>query len=143
MLDQSGKRLSEVGLLHKLCNSKTRILIDAGAFVLEMENHDLVKKWLEIDTEAEAAIYFAKDNRAWVQYRATKKTVPLLATPFAENLSNCLVYLDEAHTRGTDLKLPANATGALTLALNQTKDNTAQGMWRLESFVPFPYFMPS
>jgi len=143
MLDQSGKRLSEAGLLHKLCNSKTRILIDAGAFVLEMENHDLVKKWLEIDTEAEAAIYFAKDNRAWVQYRATKKTVPLLATPFAENLSNCLVYLDEAHTRGTDLKLPANATGALTLALNQTKDNTAQGMWRLESFVPFPYFMPS
>lgn len=55
------------------------------------------------------------------------EAVPLLATPFAENLDECLVYIDEAHTCGIDLKLPQNARGALTLALSQTKDHTVQG----------------
>ncbi|KAK5705789.1 hypothetical protein LTS12_028255, partial [Elasticomyces elasticus] len=58
-------------------------------------------------------------------------TIPLLATPFADDLTDCLVYLDEAHTRGTDLKLPANAKAALTLGLNQTKDHTVQAAMRM------------
>lgn len=63
-----------------------------------------------------------------VLYKGAKnKKVPLVATPFADNLNNCLVFLDEAHCRGTDLKLPHNARGALTLALGQTKDQTVQG----------------
>lgn len=56
-----------------------------------------------------------------------RKKVPLVATPFADNLAQCLVFLDEAHCRGTDLKLPQSAKGALTLALGQTKDQTVQG----------------
>jgi hypothetical protein len=36
-------------------------------------------------------------------------------------LTDCLVYLDEAHCRGTDLKIPAKSKGALTLGeLNST-----------------------
>ena len=104
-----------------------KILIDAGAYILEMDNRTLVKAWLDIDTRAKAAVYFGADNRAWVQYRGGKEVVPLLATPFAENLDECLVYIDEAHTRGIDLKLPQKARGALTLALGQTKDHTVQG----------------
>ena len=122
-----GKRLTEEGLLLRLSSMGIRILIDAGAYILEMNNRTLVKAWLNIDTQSKGAVYFDADNRAWVQYRGGKKTVPLLATPFAENLNECLVYLDEAHTRGVDLKLPQNARGALTLALNQTKDHTVQG----------------
>jgi hypothetical protein len=53
--------------------------------------------------------------------------MPLLATPFTENFDECLVYLDEAHTRGIDLKLPQNTRGSLTPALGQTKDHTVQG----------------
>ena len=53
--------------------------------------------------------------------------VSLLATPFSEKLDECLVYIDEAHTRGIDLKLPQKARGALILALGQTKDHTMQG----------------
>src|SRR5277367_4537443 len=49
--------------------------------------------------------------------------------PFADNLGDCLVYLDEAHTRGTDLKMPTHARGALTLSLGQTKDHTVQGLY--------------
>jgi hypothetical protein len=122
-----GKRLTEEGLLRRIAKMEIRILIDAGAYVLEMDNVSLVNAWLGIDTKAKGAVYFGADNRAWVLYREGKKSVPLLATPFAENLDECLVYLDEAHTRGIDLKLPQNARGALTLALGQTKDHTVQG----------------
>jgi hypothetical protein len=50
-----------------------------------------------------------------------------LASPYADDLSKCLVYLDEAHTRGTDLKFPLNARGALTVGQGQSKDHTVQG----------------
>jgi Protein of unknown function (DUF3638)/Protein of unknown function (DUF3645) len=124
---RGGKRWTEEELLRKMKEMAIRTLIDAGAYILEMDNQTLVKTWLEIDTPAKAAVYFGADNRAWVLYRGGKAAVPLLATPFAENLSECLVYIDEAHTRGIDLKLPKEACGALTLALGQTKDHTVQG----------------
>lgn len=121
------KRLTEEGLLRKLSAMHIRILIDAGAYILEMSNEQLVKTWLDIDTPAKAAVFFGADNRAWVRYRGGKESVPLLATAFVNHLEDCLVYLDEAHTRGIDLKLPQDARGALTLALGQTKDHTVQG----------------
>lgn len=102
------------------------MLIDAGAQILEMDNLSLAKAWLKVDPEAPAAVYFTAENKPFVVYRHGSK-IPLLASPFANNLGDCLVYLDEAHTRGTDLKMPANARGALTLGLGQTKDQTVQG----------------
>ncbi|PQE19818.1 p-loop containing nucleoside triphosphate hydrolase protein [Rutstroemia sp. NJR-2017a WRK4] len=125
-----GKRLTEVELLNRVFHQKIRILIDAGAYILEMDNRALVKEWLTIDTRAKGAVFFGIDNRAWVMYRDDKE-VPLMATPFAENLDEVLVYIDEAHTRGVDLKLPQGACGALTLALGQTKDHTLQAAMRL------------
>jgi hypothetical protein len=124
---RQGKRLTEEAFLRKIAAMRIRVLIDAGAYILEMSNETLVKTWLDIDTQAKAAVYFGADNRVWVQYRGGKARVPLLATAFAENLDDCLVYLDEAHTRGIDLKLPQYARGSLTLALGQTKDHTVQG----------------
>jgi hypothetical protein len=92
-----------------------------------MSNEDLVKSCMEVDTKPPAAVYFGADHRVWVRYRGTKARVPLLATPFIDNLKNCLVCLDEAHTRGINLKLPLNACGALTLAPGEPKDHTVQG----------------
>ena len=132
--DDRGRHLSEHGLLMEMKKQQKRrnmrsirVLIDCGAQILEMNNCDLVKAWLEMDTDASAAVYFGDDNRAWVYYRQGY-SVPLLASTFADDLSDCLVYFDEAHTRGTDLKLPADAIGALTLGPGQTKDHTVQGM---------------
>ena len=126
-VNSNNKCMSELELIDKLRRMEIRILIDAGAHILEMNNKSLVKAWLENDHHAQAAVYFDTDNKAWVLYR-NGKGVPLLASPFADNLENCLVYLDEAHTRGTDLKLPTFARGALTLGLGQTKDQTVQGL---------------
>ncbi|KAI0600730.1 hypothetical protein F4775DRAFT_48634 [Biscogniauxia sp. FL1348] len=132
IVDQRGKRRTERGFLEQLTGEGIRVLIDAGAYILEMDNASLAKEWLSVDYEASAAIYYKNDNRAWVTFRSsTKDDVPLIATPYADDLSDCLVYLDEAHTRGVDLKLPAYARGALTLALKQTKDYTVQAAMRL------------
>lgn len=131
--DQHGRRISETDFLRGLLKRGIRILIDAGAQILEMDNHTLAKSWLRIDTQAKAALFF-KNNKAMIIYR-NGKFVPLIASPFAEDLSECLVYLDEAHTRGTDLKMPMNATGALTLGLGQNKDHTVQGSFNPHQFL--------
>ena len=86
--DFKGKRLTEAGLLHLLHAKGIRILINAGPYILAMDNKTLAKTWLAIDHTAKAAIYFSSDNRAWVHFRGeTKNDVPLLATPFADACS--------------------------------------------------------
>lgn len=123
---KEGKRLTEHDLLQKLRVHGIRVLVDAGAYIVESDNHTLVKNWLIEDPDAKAAVFFRGDQ-AFVLYRGKQGTAPLLATPFAESMEGCLVYLDEAHTRGVDFKLPPFARGAVTLALGQTKDKTVQG----------------
>ncbi|TVY57509.1 hypothetical protein LCER1_G002022, partial [Lachnellula cervina] len=127
--DHRGKHLSERGLLQRISNMNIRVFIDAGAQILEMDNHALAKTWLDIFTQAPAAVYF-RDNTPMVLYRHGRQ-VPLLASPYADDLGEALVYLDQAHTRGTDLKMPARAAGALTLGLDQSKDHTVQAAMRL------------
>ena len=121
-----GQRLSETGLLKELRYRGIQILIDAGAQILEMDNLQLVKEWLNVDTEAPAAVYFDTENKPILLYRHGH-AVPLSASPFADDLTNCLVYLDQAHCRGTDLKLPIRATGVLTLGQDLSKDAAVQG----------------
>ncbi|KAI3549226.1 hypothetical protein CABS03_12069 [Colletotrichum abscissum] len=125
-----GARASEPDLLRELHRRGIRILIDAGAQILEMDNETLAKQWLTIDEKAAAALFFDQSNMPWIIQRSGRKT-PLLASPYADDLGECLVYLDEAHTRGTDLKFPPSARGALTLGLNQSKDHTVQAAMRL------------
>ncbi|KAI8676385.1 hypothetical protein NCS56_00526100 [Fusarium sp. Ph1] len=123
-------RASELDLLHYLKRMQIRVLIDAGAQILEMDNFTLAQQWLRIDQTVRAALYFDEENKPWILTQEGRRT-PLLASPFADDLSQCLVYLDEAHTRGTDLRLPPLARGALTLRLGQTKDHTVQAAMRL------------
>ncbi|KAK1971591.1 hypothetical protein LY78DRAFT_688890 [Colletotrichum sublineola] len=125
-----GARASESDLLHELKRREIKILIDAGAQILEMDNEALAKQWLTIDSAAPAALFFDKSNKPTIVQRSGRIT-PLLGSPYADDLSRCLVYLDEAHTRGTDLKFPPSARGALTLGLGQSKDHTVQAAMRL------------
>lgn len=137
-----GDHLTEQGLLRLISAEKIRVLIDAGAAILEsmsishlfvlvvplstlftfhcisslrctvsidfsnnpsVTNLDLVKAWLDIDAavsrntespEAQAAVYFNDDNKAMVYYRSGVR-IPLIASTFADDLTGCLVYLDE------------------------------------------------
>lgn len=90
--DSRGKRISETGFLHMLKSLGIRMLLDAGAQIIEFDNIALAKTWLQIDTEAEAAVFFGEDERARVVYR-DGKFQPLAASPYLDNLGVCVVYL--------------------------------------------------
>lgn len=92
---EDGRRFTEVELLDWLSKQRIRILIDAGAQVLELDNRGLVQQWLQVDPKAPAAVYFDASNKAMVIYR-NDCHVPLVASPFADNLGEALLYLDEA-----------------------------------------------
>jgi hypothetical protein len=97
--DEKGKRLTEKALLRNLKENDIRLLIDVGAYISEMENNELAQAWLDVDSDAKAAVYFGDDNRAWVHYRSNAKDdVPLLATPFAGDLSGCVVSILKSYS---------------------------------------------
>ncbi|RYO94253.1 hypothetical protein DL763_004139 [Monosporascus cannonballus] len=129
VMEEDHKRLSEVSFLQVLKSHNIRVLIDAGAQILEMNNLELAETWLKLDGQARVALFFDGD-RPYIVSKQGAKT-PLLASPYADNLSEVLVYLDEAHTRGTDLKFGPQAKAALTLGLGQTKDSLVQAAMRL------------
>jgi hypothetical protein len=106
-----------------------RVILDVGAQVLELQNEEVARTWLlrSPASQIEAAIFFDSQNDLSVISR-DGITEPLMTSPFAKQMDKCLVYLDEAHTRGTDLKLPTNYRAAVTLGPDLTKDRLVQGM---------------
>ena len=107
----------------------TRVILDVGAQVLEMQNREFALSWLLRlpPTEAQAAVFFDENNELTVVNRANVKE-PLMVSPFLKQMDQCIVYLDESHTRGTDLKLPSHYRAAVTLGPDLTKDRLVQGM---------------
>ena len=89
--DNQGRRLSEVDLLRTIKKLEIRTLIDAGAMILEHSNADLVRTWLEIDTHAQAAIYFNAKHEAIVRFRQGRE-MPLIIANIT-NLEDVLVYI--------------------------------------------------
>jgi hypothetical protein len=105
-----------------------RVIIDAGAQVLELRNDELARRWLDMvpDPSVRAAVYFDDRNELFVLSRDGFRE-PLALSPLANQMDQCLVYLDEAHTRGTDLVLPMDYRAAVTLGPSLTKDRLVQG----------------
>ena len=104
-----------------------RVVLDVGAQVLELTNHEFAATWLTLKPDAKAAIYFNDDDELSVLTR--EGTIQLLLeSSFARRLDECVVYLDDAHTRGTDIKFPVGFRAAVTLGPKVTKDRLTQGM---------------
>ena len=107
-----------------------RVLLDVGAQVLELQNQGVAELWLKVDTrsEVEAAVFV--DSKDELRVLRRDGTVELLvASPYLQQLGRCVVYLDEAHTRGTDLKLPPGSRAAVTLGPRLCKDKLVQGAY--------------
>jgi hypothetical protein len=103
-----------------------RVLLDVGAQMLDLQNRELAKAWLELDTSADAAVYFNDKDELTV---LTKDGIveAFISSSYRQQLDKCVVYLDDAHTRGTDLKLPRDYRAAVTLGAKVTKDRLVQG----------------
>ncbi|KAJ4176651.1 hypothetical protein NW767_015379 [Fusarium falciforme] len=121
-----GASLGSKSLLDMVTNmdSNTRVILDVGAQVIEFTNFEFSKEWLkcyEGDEHTQAVIFF-NDSDEIVVLDRSGKVEELQTSPFADQLDQCLVFFDEAHTRGTDLRLPANYQAAVTLGASLTKD---------------------
>jgi hypothetical protein len=107
---------------------EVRVFLDCGASILEQNNRQVAEAWLNMHGGRVQAVVFFDDEELSVLDRAGR-VEPLQTSSFAKQLDVCLVYLDEAHTRGTDLKLPRNYRAAVTLGQGLVKDKLTQGMF--------------
>ncbi|KAI6777666.1 uncharacterized protein J7T54_007393 [Emericellopsis cladophorae] len=110
-----------------------RVIIDVGAQILELNNLEVAQTWLSMlqgDERTRAVVFFDENDRICVLDRHDTSE-PLHTSPYAGQLDACLVFLDEAHTRGTDLKLPQDYRAAVTLGANLTKDRLVQACMRM------------
>ncbi|KAG1902165.1 uncharacterized protein F5891DRAFT_1172225 [Suillus fuscotomentosus] len=109
---------------------EVRVLLDAGAQMLELKNQELAEAWLRAKCDAQAAVFVNNDDEIVVVSR-DGTVESLMSSPFAQQLDQCVIYLDDAHTRGTDVKLPSGFRAAVTLGPKVTKDRLTQGCMRM------------
>ena len=120
-------------ILKIISRDKCRVLLDAGALMIEFDNYKVAQKWLEIlkdDNQIEAAVFFNQQNDL-VVLEKNGELNRLEVSTFKNQLDKCVIYLDDVHTRGTDLKIPAGITGAVTLGKDLSKDKLMQACMRL------------
>ncbi|KAG0707120.1 hypothetical protein DFH29DRAFT_995437 [Suillus ampliporus] len=89
-----------------------------------------VRVLLDPKRDVQAAI-FVNDEDELVVVSRDRVVKPLVSSPFAQQLDQCVLYLDDAHTRGTDVKLPSGFRAAVTLGPKVTKDRLMQGCMRM------------
>ncbi|KAG5659563.1 hypothetical protein KAF25_002122 [Fusarium avenaceum] len=114
-------------------NAQTRVILDVGAQVIDLTNLQFAEQWLaryQNDDNTQAIIYFNEHDEI-VVLDCSGKVEDFETSPFFEQLDRCLVFLDESHTRGTDLKLPPSYRAVVTLGTGLTKDRLVQACMRM------------
>lgn len=111
-----------------------RVLLDVGAQMLDMQNTELVSRWLSLVQSLHAIVFF-DDHDELVVIR-DNQVEKFVTSQYHDKLDLCAVYLDDSHTRGTDLKLPNNFRAVVTLGPKLTKDRLVQGEKLLSRFLP-------
>ncbi|KAJ5252865.1 hypothetical protein N7489_003275 [Penicillium chrysogenum] len=114
-------------------NPPAQVILDVGAQILELSNHDLAAHWLKLLPKEGPvqAVVFVNDKDDICVLDRTGRVELLQISPFARQMEACFVFLDEAHTRGIDLKLPSNYRAAVTLGPGITKDKLVQACMRM------------
>lgn len=121
--------VSGTAILVELAARKIPVLIDAGALMLELNNEQVAREWLKL-VDADAAIYFSeKDIMLTIDRKGF--VIEFEYSVYRERLHRCVVYLDDVHTRGTDLKFPRDMRACVTLSGGITRDKTVQACMRM------------
>lgn len=106
------------------------VILDVGAQILELDNLSVASAWLSKHQKKKAVIFCNENDELTVVDRRGHCEA-LQTSSFAARTDECLVYLDEAHTRGIDIKLPPYYRAAVTLSANVTKDRICQASMRM------------
>ncbi|KAF3180505.1 hypothetical protein EYR41_007849 [Orbilia oligospora] len=116
-------------------NPPISVILDVGAQVLELNNEEVAREWLSRASRADserwqAAIFFNPKDEICVVDLSGRVEL-LMTSNFAKQMETCLCYLDDAHTRGTDLQFPLGSRALITLGPKTTKDRLVQGAMRM------------
>lgn len=124
--------ISGMAILEKLEADRIPVLLDAGALMLELNNEQVAREWLKIvpADRYDAAIYFS-DKDIMLTIDRYGFIAEFEYSAYRERLDRCLVYLDDVHTRGTDLKFPPGMRACVTLSGGITHDKTVQACMRM------------
>lgn len=124
--------VSGTEIIRQLLANNISVLLDSGALMLELNNREVAKQWLKhaLDTHFDAALFFNECDEIMVIDRNGFEAV-FEFSPYKERLARCLVYLDDAHTRGTDLRFPRQTRACVTLCGGITRDKTVQACMRM------------
>lgn len=105
----NGERWTTLEYLKMIVSQKPEVcvLLDVGAQILNVWDRELGKTWLDLSRlDTAGAIYFDEDDELMVLAR--NGTVQLPSTsPLVQQLDHVLPicqYLEDGHTRGTDIK---------------------------------------
>lgn len=106
-------------------------LIDAGAIICGMNNYQAASYLsVRLDKRFKGIVYFDDDSgNIMVLLRENSQIFPIAACHLSK--LEIFVYLDDVHTRGTDLVMPLNARAILTLGRDMNKDKFMQAAMRL------------
>lgn len=108
---------------------KLNVVLDPGGLVLELANRPFVEAWLKLRPDMEAGAYFEGDAIKVVTRDGA--VLPFHVSPYADDMSRCLLYLDDIHTRGSDFRLPLDTRALLTLGKGMPKDKFLQACMRM------------
>ncbi|RYP74662.1 hypothetical protein DL771_002928 [Monosporascus sp. 5C6A] len=129
-----GPNLSSTSLLQSVVQAEPpiQVILDVGALIVELDNEQVARLWLDLSPahDKQAAI-FVNDKDELLVLNRGGFIEPFLTSPFVGDTRDCLVFLDEAHTRGIDLKLPDDYRAAVTLGPRLTKDRLVQACMRM------------
>lgn len=133
--NQPYKRLSpnvsSMEILKELVSHKIPVLLDSGALMLELNNKQVAFEWIKLaPNDYDAAVYFDESDTLQTINR-NGIVIKFDYSVYRENLSKCVVYLDDAHTRGTDLRFPLDWKACVTLSGDITRDKTVQACMRM------------
>ncbi|KAI9711479.1 MAG: hypothetical protein M1820_002042 [Bogoriella megaspora] len=130
--DTSGSALGNAELISKLALEypDIRVLIDVGAQILEMDNKEVARAWLQHAHDAKAAVFYDEHDEPLVIDRADMQE-QLSLSSFQSNINQCLLYFDEAHTRGVDISIPHKVRAAVILGPKLIKDRLVQACMRM------------
>lgn len=123
----SGKQI-----LDKLAEDRVPVLLDAGALILELNNEQVAHEWLKrVPCDAYDAVVFFDARDVLMTIDRNDITAEFDCSVYRDKLDRCLVYLDDVHTRGTDLKFPMAWKACVTLSGEITRDKTVQACMRM------------
>ena len=93
-VDSQGRRLATKGLVDLISKQKPppRILLDAGAQILDMKNRDLAQYWHGGRADAPATIYFDEMDKGMIVHEDGRQEI-LSSSSYAPDSGKCLVYM--------------------------------------------------